>query len=296
MFIISGLKCKVVRCLAWLWSKIGHIFDDDTYLRVRFRLLMGKRLNLKDPQTFSEKLQWLKLFNRRPEYTTMVDKYAVKEYVAGIIGEEYVIPTLGVWDRPDDIDWDKLPKRFVLKTTHGGGSNGVVICKDKDSIDKEAAVRVLKKNMKTSDWRIGMEWPYKNVPHRIIAEQYIDPAPDMKDLADYKWYCFNGKPMFCQVIQNRTTHETIDFFDTEWNHQEFVGLNSAYAGVYASQAAITPIRPIDLDKQVKIAKALSKGIPFSRIDLYSSNGRSYFGEITFFPMSGIWLFHASEME
>lgn len=283
---MNKLKDFTMRALAWIWSKVGHVFNDETYLKVRFFLLMDKKLNLKNPQTFSEKLQWLKLYNRRPQYTKMVDKYAVKDYVAGLIGDEYVIPTLGVWNRPEDIDWDSLPNRFVLKTTHGGGSNGVVICNDKSTFNKAMAIKRLKKDMKESDWRIGMEWPYKDVEHRILAEQYICPMPNKTDLADYKWYCFNGEPKFCQVIQDRTTKETIDFFDTEWRHQEFIGLNAK-----ASNAKVQPKRPKDLSIQIHIAKELSKGIPFSRIDLYSVGGKTLFGEITFFPMSGFGDFY-----
>lgn len=286
---MNKVKSYLIRCLAWLWSKVGHLFGDEIYLKVRFRLLMGKKLDLRNPQTFSEKLQWLKLYDRRAEYTKMVDKYAVKEYVTSIIGEEYVIPTLGVWDRPEDIEWDKLPSQFVLKTTHGGGSLGVVICKDKTTFNREDAIKRLKKNMKGSDWRIQMEWPYKNVPHRIIAEKYIEPAPDIKDLTDYKWYCFNGEPKYCQVIQDRSTTETIDFYDIDWHHQDFIGLiglNSA-----AIHSSIEQPKPINLNEQVSVARQLSKGIPFSRIDLYSCQGKVYFGEITLYPMGGFGYFN-----
>lgn len=279
------------RVIAWVWSKVGHLFGDECYLEVRYRLLMGKKLDLENPRTFSEKLQWLKLYDRKPAYSTMVDKYAVKEYVAGIIGQEYIIPTLGVWDSPEDIDWDRLPERFVLKTTHGGGSNGVVICKDKKSFDKAAAVRILRNNMKGSDWNIQMEWPYKDVPHRIIAEQFVEPSEGSADLSDYKWFCFDGVPKFCQVIQNRSVKETIDIFDTNWKHQDFVGLNPV-----ADNAEIEASKPENLDEQIRIASVLSKGIPFSRIDLYSIGGKVLFGEITFFPMGGYGSFRPSQYD
>lgn len=269
------------------------MFGDEIYLKVRFLLLMGKKLNLKDPKTFSEKLQWLKLYNRRPEYTMMVDKYAVKEYVSSIIGKEYVIPTFGVWDRPEDIDWDTLPNSFVLKTTHGGGSNGVVICKDKSTFDKKNAIKLLKKNMKQSDWSIGMEWPYKDVPHRIIAEEYLDSASDMSIiqscLADYKWYCFDGVPLYCQVIQGRSSDETIDFFDKDWNHQDFIGLQPT-----ANNALTAPGKPVELQRQIEIARVLSKNKPFSRIDLYEVKGKVFFGEITLFPFSGMGSFRPDD--
>lgn len=268
-----------------LLTHFGTCLPDKVYLKCLFRLKTGKRLNLKNPQTFSEKLQWLKLYNRKPEYTQMVDKYAVKDYVAKIIGNEYVIPTLGVWDKPEDIEWDKLPNQFVLKTTHGGGSTGVVICKDKTVFDKQKAIEKLNVSLKRDIYRLFREWPYKNVPKRVIAEQYIAPATNVKDLPDYKWYCFDGEPVYCQVIQERSTNETIDFFNTEWKRQEFIGLNPA-----AAPAAVTPTRPADLATQIHIARELSKGIPFSRIDLYSVDSRQFFGEITFYPMSGFGSF------
>lgn len=282
----NRIKGRLNRILAWIWTKVGHMFSDETYLKVRFCLLTGKKLDLRNPQTFSEKLQWLKLYDRRPEYTKMVDKYAVKDYVAGIIGDEYVIPTLGVWDRPEDIEWEKLPNQFVLKTTHGGGSLGVVICKDKTVFNREDAIKRLKKNMKGSDWRIQMEWPYKNVPRRIIAEKYIEPAPDMNDLTDYKFFCFGGEPKYCQVIQDRSATETIDFYDIDWHHQDFIGLNPA-----AIRSSIEQPKPINLNEQVSVARQLSKGIPFSRIDLYSCQGKVYFGEITLYPMGGFGSFN-----
>ncbi len=255
------------------------------YLRVRFRLEMGYSLHLKHPKTFSEKLQWLKLYNRRPEYTTMVDKYAVKDYVAAKIGREYVIPTLGVWNSPDEITWDQLPRQFVLKTTHGGGSGGVVIVKDKDNTDKEAVSRKLSSALKQDIAYYSCEWPYRNVPRRIIAEEYIEPAAGVADLPDYKWFCFDGEPRYCQVIQDRHSHETIDFFDTAWNHQDFIGLNPA-----ASPAAQPPKRPKNLDAQIAIARKLSEGMSFSRIDLYEVNDKEYFGEITLYPASGFGVF------
>jgi len=271
----------VTHYLGWL--------PDRLYLILLYRAVMGKKLNLKSPKLFTEKIQWLKLYDRNPEYTKMVDKYAVKDYVKAIIGEEYIIPTLGVWSRPEDIQWDILPDRFVLKTTHGGGSSGVVICKDKTTFDKQAAIDKLKAAMDIDIYKIVREWPYKNVPKRIIAEEYIDPTPKTNDLSDYKWYCFNGEPKFCQVIQNRTTEETIDFFDVKWNHQEFVGLNPN-----AGPALNQPKKPENLDLQLRIACQLSKDIPFSRIDLYETDNNTFFGEVTFYPASGFGKFSPAQ--
>ena len=274
------------KILLALLLRCNGLFTTKVYLKLLFRLKMGRKLDLKAPQTFSEKLQWLKLYDRRPEYTTMVDKYAVKDYVANIIGSEYIIPTLGVWDKPEQIEWDKLPNKFVLKTTHGGGSVGVVICRDKSTFDRQMAISRLNQSLKQDIYKYYKEWPYKNVRKRIFAEQYIEPRPNVQDLPDFKWYCFNGIPRYCQVIQDRNTKETIDFFDTEWNHQDFVGLNPI-----AGPASQPAMRPTDLETQIYIAKQLSEGIPFSRIDLYSLGDKTYFGEITFYPMSGFGAFN-----
>ena len=275
--------------VAALLQKLNFLFGEKVYLKLLFRLKMGYRLDLQNPKSFSEKIQWLKLYDRKPEYTKMVDKYAVKDYVASIIGKEYIIPTLGVWKKPEDIKWDKLPDKFVLKTTHGGGSSGVVICKDKAFFDKKTAVSKLQLSMKQDIYQALREWPYKNVPRRVMAEQFINSRPNVKDLPDYKWYCFNGEPKFCQVIQDRTSNETIDFFDTNWKHQEFVGLNPV-SGPAIGNATREPERPTNLETQVRIARELSKGIPFSRIDLYETDGIIFFGEITFYPASGFGVF------
>lgn len=261
------------------------ISNDELYLRILFFLRQRKVLHLKNPQTFSEKLQWLKLHDRKPEYTTMVDKYAVKKYVGNIIGEKYIIPTIGVWDKPEDIDWDSLPDKFVLKTTHGGGSVGVVICKDKNSFNKEKAIRNLSQSLKQNIYTELREWPYKDVKKRIIAEPFMEDYNDSsQDLPDFKFFCFNGNPKYCQVIKDRNTKETIDFFDMHWQHQEFIGFNP-----YVTHAKECPKKPLNYEKMQEIARLLSKDIPFSRIDLYEINGKIYFGEITLFPASGLRL-------
>lgn len=275
-----------------LWASVVYhsprLWSDEYYLKVQFRSQMGYRLNLDSPKTFSEKLQWLKLYNRHPEYTMMVDKVKVKEYVASVLGNEFIIPTLGVWDDPDNIDFDTLPQQFVLKCNHNSGV-GMYICKDKNKMDVEKVKSELRKGLNQDYYLTNREWPYKNVPRRILAEQYIDPAPNIKDLVDYKWYCFNGEPKYCQVIQDRSTVETIDFFDTEWNHQEFVGLN-----LTAGPATEQPERPANLDLQVRIARELSKDFPFSRIDLYETGDKTFFGEITFYPASGFGKFRPNK--
>ena len=287
--VYSVFKRKVNNRIAlWIQNHGKHI-PDSLFLKIVFRLRMGYKLNLKHPKTFSEKLQWLKLHDRKPEYTRMVDKYAVKEYVSGLIGEEYVIPTLGVWNRADEINWEELPNQFVLKTTHGGGSGGVVICKDKALLDKNKAIEKLNKSLAEDIYESFREWPYKDVPRRIIAEKYIDPVPMVDDLPDYKWFCFDGEPKYCQVIQDRHKKETIDIFDANWLHQDFIGLNPV-----AENAIQQPQRPKNLDDHLRIARELSKGIPFARIDLYETNDNTFFGEITLYPASGMGSFRPDD--
>ena len=263
---------------------------DKTYLQLLYRFKMSHKLDLNHPKTFTEKIQWLKLYNRRPEYTLMVDKFAVKKYVTDIIGEKYVIPTLGVWDKLEDIDWDALPNEFVLKTTHGGGSGGVVICKDKKTFDRNKAILTLRASMRSDIYRSLREWPYKDVKKRVLAEKYMVPKDMVNnpiyELSDYKFFCFNGEPKYCQVIRNRHSKESIDFYDMNWRHQEFVGLNPAASN------GINPVpQPLLLDDMICICHKLSKNMKFVRIDMYVIDNRIYFGEITFYPASGMGLFN-----
>lgn len=269
------------RILSFILSKLPPKLS----IQLRYYFNFRKFVNFKKPLTFTEKIQWLKLCIRnKQEYTIMVDKYAVKQYVKNIIGEEYIIPTLGVWDHPKLIEWNKLPNKFVLKTTHAGGSNGVVICKDLIRFNKSEAELNLERSLRSDSYAVSKEWPYKNIPRKIIAEELIE-LPDKQDLTDYKIYCFNGVPKYIQVIQDRNTKETIDFFDTEWKHMEFVGLNRS-----AKNAAVHPQRPSKLGEMLDIAKKLAKDIVFVRVDLYYTQDKIYFGELTFFPASGMGRF------
>jgi len=274
-----------LRCIAKIALVYPSLFPDKMYIRACYRYNIGKSLDLKNPKTFCEKLQWLKLYDRRLEYTTMVDKYAVKKYVADIIGEQYIIPTLGVWNTFDEIDFDTLPDKFVLKCTHDSG--GLVICTDKSKLDREKAKEKISKGLRTDFYQKGREWPYKNVPRRIIAEKYMAPVKSAapKDLPDYKFFCFNGEPVYCQVIRDRRDHETIDFYDMEWNHQEFYGLNPV------ARNGLTPVaRPVHLDRMIEACRKLAKDIPFVRVDLYVVDDNEYFGELTFYPASGFGVF------
>ena len=252
---------------------------------------MGKHLNLKNPQTYSEKLQWLKLYNCRPEYTDMVDKYAVKKYVADKIGEQYVIPTLGVWDRPEDIEWDSLPGRFVLKTTHGGGNTGVVICKDKTNFSKQHAIDKLNLCLQQDLYKIWREWPYKNVKHQIIAEEFIEPTYGKKELNDYKFFCFDGvvKGLFVATERQSPNEEVkFDFYDEYFNHLPFRQGHD--------HARVIPKKPDNFILMKKIAEQLSKGIPHVRVDLYDLGDRVLFGELTFFHFSGMVPFEPEEWD
>lgn len=281
MSIIKRIRLKWLRTFA-------RLYPDKLYLQLLFPLLTGYRLNLDNPRTFNEKLQWLKLYDRNPLYSRMVDKAEAKGYVAEVLGtDENIIPTLAVYDRAEDIDFDILPDQFVLKCTHDSG--GIVICRDKSKLDKAAAIEKLRKGLKTNYFFQNREWPYKNVKPRIIAERYIDPAPNVSDLPDYKWYCFDGEPKYCQVIQARSVEETIDFFDTEWRHLEFVGLNRK-----AGNSESMPSCPTNLETHLRIARELSKGIPFARIDLYETGEYTYFGEVTLYPASGMGEFRPNQ--
>lgn len=274
--------------------KLYFLFSDKQYIKLRWRIRMKHRLNLENPKTFCEKIQWLKLYHRKPEYTEMVDKYAVKEYVAKKIGEEFIIPTIALWKRPEDIDWNTLPDSFVLKTTHGGGSGGVVICKNKAKLNKEAAIKKLKKSYRSDIYKTHREWPYKNVPKQVIAEVLMEDNNSInksQDLSDYKFFCFNGEPWYCQVIRDRSTKETIDFYDMQWKHMPFVGLNPRVPNGTTSVP-----KPSKLDKMIDICRKLSDNIPFVRIDLYLINDKIYFGEITFYPATGIGRFKPQEWD
>ncbi|CRH84126.1 Uncharacterised protein [Chlamydia trachomatis] len=254
---------------------------DDIYLKKEFKVRMGKELNLNNPQTFNEKIQWLKLYDRHPEYTMMVDKYAAKQYVASKIGDEYIIPTLGVWTKFDDIDFDKLPNKFVLKCTHDSG--GLVICKDKSTLDIAAAKRRIEHCLKRKYYYIHREWPYKNVPPRIIAEKYMTDNVNTstnETLKDYKFYCFDGKVRFLMINSDRNfkTSTKADYFDRDFNWLDFTW---GY-----EHANVRPVKPDCFDEMIAISEKLSKGLPHVRVDLYECNGQIYFGELTFYDGSG----------
>lgn len=270
------------------WSKtpFAKWYSDEKYIKRQYRAFVGKKLNLKNPRSFNEKLQWLKLYNRKPEYTTMVDKFAVKEYIAQKIGEEYIIPTLGVYDKFGDIEFDKLPNQFVLKCTHDSGS--VVVCSDKSTFDYNLAKSKLEKALKRNMFWHGREWPYKNVKPRIIAEKYI--ADEAGELNDYKLMCFNGKVKCSFVCSERFTGKGlhVTFFDKEWNVMPFER--------YFPSVKEGMDRPKNYDKMIELAESLSKDIPFVRVDFYETENKLYFGELTFFPGNGVEVFSPEEWD
>lgn len=285
-FVILFTKPKIIGII--LLGKFSFLFPDKQYLQMMYWLHLGRKLNLKNPKTFNEKLQWLKLYNHKPEYTIMVDKVKAKEYVAKLIGEEHIIPTLGVWDDPDDIDFDALPDQFVLKCNHNSGT-GMCICRDKSKLDIEKVKAELRKGLKENYYMRWREWPYKNVPRKILAEKFMVDESGT-ELKDYKIFCFNGEPRYCQVISDRNTDEKIDFYDMHW--KRLVGLVGLNDKVHNSEYAIPC--PESFEDMKQMASLLAKSIPFSRIDFYEINHQAYFGEITFFPATGFGNFNPRE--
>lgn len=272
--------------------KLGKHLPDEVYLQLLFRFRLGYRLNLKHPKSYNEKLNWMKLYDRRDEYVTMVDKFAVKDYVASIIGKEYIIPTIGVWNSPEDIDWDSLPDKFVLKTTHGGGSNGVIICHDRASLDKTSVINKLNHSLSYDMFSLFREWPYKKVIRRIIAEQLIEnPQDEETGLTDYKFFCFNGKVKALFVATERQkagTDVKFDFFDEEYNHLPFTQGHD--------NAKVIPAKPKSFEIMKEVAEKLSRGYPQMRVDLYEVDSKVYFGEITLFHFGGMTPFVPREWD
>lgn len=274
------LGIAIIKRLWWL--------PDVLYLRLRFMFEMQSFLHIKHPVTFNEKLQWLKLFNRHPQYKMMVDKCAVKQYVGEVIGKEFIIPTIGVWDKFEEINLESLPNRFVLKTTNGGGGGGVVICRDKKSFDIKQAKNKLEYSLKTDIYRTTKEWPYKGMKRKIIAEQYLED--ESGELHDFKFFCFNGKVYCFKLDFGRFTEHHANYYDPNGKLLPF-----GEAGLPPMPAKKLHI-PKNLSSMVDIAEKLSQGIPFLRVDLYNVKGHVYFGELTFFPASGFGRFTSNEWD
>lgn len=265
-------------------SKLGlyNNIDDKEYLEKLFNASMGYNLDLQNPKTFNEKLQRLKLYNRKPEYTTMVDKYKVRNYIADKIGEEYLIPLIGVWDDPDDIDFDSLPNQFVLKCNHNSGL-GMCICKDKSKLDINNVKKGLQKGLEQDYYLTGREWPYKNVFRKIICEKYLGDNPK-----DYKFFCFNGKVHYVLVCSDRFNNLKETFFDLNWDIAPF-----KRPGIDIDNYIK---KPHNLENMIDLAEILSKDIPFLRVDFYEVENKIYFGELTFYPASGFSPFEPNEWD
>lgn len=262
-----------------------NFISDKQYLKLKYKLIMGEKLDLDNPKTFNEKMQWLKLYDRKDIYTTMVDKYEVKKYVSSILGEQYVIPTLGIYDSFDDIDFDKLPNQFVIKCTHDSG--GLIVCEDKNKLDLKTARKKINHYLKRKYYYVHREWPYKNVKPRIIIEEFM--SNNGEELEDYKVHNFNGKSKIILVCKDRRKKSglTEDFFDVDWNHLNISRENHGHSSVVIE-------RPVKLDEILELSEKLAKDINFVRTDFYIIDGKVYFGEITFYPASGLKKFIPDE--
>ncbi len=282
-------KClkKPSKVLLFLDQKgIIHL-NDKLFLSIRYKSIFNKKLNLENPKSYNEKLQWLKLYDRKPIYTTMVDKYKVKKYVSDIIGEEYIIPTLGIYNKFDDINFDELPNQFVIKCTHDSG--GLVIIKDKKKLNIQEVRKKINECLKKNFYYSGREWPYKNVKPRIIIEKYMVDDVE-KELRDYKFFCFNGNVKFFKVDFNRFIEHHANYYDVNLNIMPFGELD--YLPDYKKKIDLSS----NIYRMIELAEKMSRNIPFVRIDFYNVNGKIYFGEITFYPASGFGKFEPEQWD
>lgn len=272
----------------WITDIVVKCIPDSLWLKYMYWRTLKKTLDLKNPITFNEKLQWLKLYDRNPLYTQMVDKYEVRETIQKRIGEEYLIPLVGgPWNSFDDIDFSKLPDKFVLKCTHDSGS--VAICRDKTKFDVAGTRKQFSRALKGNFFYGGREWPYKNAKPRIIAEEFISNGVN-EDISDYKLHCFNGQVKMILVCADRNKEGGVQkvFYDQEWNKLE-VRRPDALSDIEVP-------RPKLLYEMIEIAEMFSRDIPFLRVDLYEISGKLYFGEFTFFPAGGFERFEPDEWD
>lgn len=278
------------RALAGLWARLGQFFSDEVYLKFRFRLIFGEKLHLKEPKGYNEKINWLKIYYRNPSYPKLVDKAEVKKIVSPIIGDDKIIKTFGVWNNFDDIDFGSLPNQFVLKSTNGGGGTGVVICKDKAHFNRVEAKEKIERSMHFN-WRFEREWVYRDLKPRIIAEEYMYNE-DGTDLVDWKIHCFNGEPKVLFYASDRYTPGEklkFDWYDMDLNH-----LPVKSKGYENANKAIE-VFP-EWEQMKDVARKLSKGLPYVRVDLYLINHKIYFGELTFFHDGGVVALEPKEWE
>ena len=260
---------------------ILNILPSKLYLKIKYKIYFNRRLNFRNPQTFNEKLQWLKINDRKENYTDLVDKYQVKKIICNLIGDEHIIKTIGIYDKYDEIDFSKLPNKFVMKCTHDSG--GIVICKDKNSFNHIEARKKIEDNLKKNYFWLGREWPYKKVKPRIIIEEYIE-TPNGESPNDYKFFCFNGEPKCYKIDFDRFKNHGANYYDVNGNLLPF------------GEVKIPPNfdkkieQPKNIDIMLDFAKKLSKNIPFVRVDFYEVNEKVLFGEMTFYPASGMGKF------
>ena len=274
------------KILLLLLYKLSKFFkNDEFYLKIFYRISIGKKLTLQKPITYNEKLQWLKLNYKNPNYIEMVDKIKAKKYAGCTIGKEHIIPLLGIWNEFDDIDFSKLPNKFVLKTSHGCG--GVVICKNKKKFNISKAKKIINKSLKHNYFFRGREFYYKKIKPRILAEEFMVDESGY-ELKDYKFFCFDGIPKAMFIATGRPYDTRFDFFDIEFNHLAFI---NGY-----KNADIQPKKPKNFEKMVELSAKLSENIPHVRVDFYNVNGRIYFGEMTFSHWGGMKAFEPEEWD
>ncbi len=270
-------RLKLINLLAFIPKK--------PYLKMVYKIKTGKKLNLKNPKGFNEKLNWLKLYDIHEEYTQLVDKLAVRDYITQKIGADYLIPLVGNWDKFEDINFDLLPEKFVLKCNHDSGS--VKLIQNKNDIDRQGLQKFFKGRLKLSPYVMGREYPYRKVKPCIIVEQYMETA-NGTGINDYKFFCFNGKPEIMFVATDRATDVKFDFFDMEFNHLDIYNIHEN------SNKEIE--KPACFDEMIELCKKLTRGMKFVRLDFYEIDGKVYFGEFTFFHGGGFYLFHPDEWE
>ncbi|MFW5800371.1 MAG: ATP-grasp fold amidoligase family protein [Spirochaetota bacterium] len=281
---MSNLKIKLVKgfknpYLILLYFKkrwFYRLLTDKKYIKMMYRQKTGKKLNLNQPETFNEKLQWLKLYDRQKTYTDLVDKYRVREYIKNMIGEKYLIPLYGVYDKYEDIDFNILPEKFVIKPNHSSGD--IFICKDKNNIDHDLLRKRIKKWMKKNHYWVGREWVYKSINPKLIVEKYMTDESNY-ELKDYKFHCFDGEPRIIEVDFDRYTLHKRNFYNKEWKLLDFTIR-------YPNDTSKKITKPSNLSLMLEISRKLSQGIPYVRIDLYSAYDKVFFGEITFYHASG----------
>ncbi len=272
----------------WL-AKHGfyNSLSDEEFTKRKYRMKMGKELNIENPQTYNEKLQWLKLFYRDPMYPLLVDKYEVKPIVASIIGNEYVIPTIGVWDSFDEIDFDKLPEQFVLKCTHDSG--GISICTNRKTYDIKKAKKNINACLKQNYFLLGREWPYENIKPRIIAEPFLEDKKT-NELRDYKFFVFDGvvKALFIASDRQKPVDTKFDFYSRDFCHMD---LRQGHPN-----SSLLPDKPQNFDLMISLSEKLGREMPHVRVDFYEVNGKALFGELTFFHHGGWTPFDPEEWD